>query len=47
MHRVAIVGGGFGGLYAAKPLRKAPADRPPQFPLVPTARILAELARPS
>jgi len=26
MHRVAIVGGGFGGLYAAKALRKAPAD---------------------
>ncbi len=26
MHRVAIVGGGFGGLYAAKTLRKAPAD---------------------
>jgi NADH dehydrogenase len=25
MHRVAIVGGGFGGLYAAKGLRKAPA----------------------
>ena len=26
MHRVAIVGGGFGGLYAAKKLRKAPVD---------------------
>ncbi len=26
MHRVAIVGGGFGGLYAAKALRKAPVD---------------------
>jgi NADH dehydrogenase len=26
MHRVVIVGGGFGGLYAAKALRKAPAD---------------------
>ncbi len=26
MHRVAIVGGGFGGLYAAKELREAPAE---------------------
>ncbi len=26
MHRVAIVGGGFGGLYAAKALRKAPVE---------------------
>ncbi|MGH9676564.1 MAG: FAD-dependent oxidoreductase, partial [Candidatus Acidiferrum sp.] len=25
-HRVVIVGGGFGGLYAAKALRKAPVD---------------------
>src|SRR6266404_270165 len=26
MHRVVILGGGFGGLYAARSLRKAPVD---------------------
>jgi NADH:ubiquinone reductase (H+-translocating) len=26
MHRVVILGGGFGGLYAAKALRRAPVE---------------------
>jgi 2-polyprenyl-6-methoxyphenol hydroxylase-like FAD-dependent oxidoreductase len=52
-HRVVIVGGGFGGLAAAKALRRAPADvtvvdRPALLPLqrgITSAVLLGSISR--
>ena len=48
--RVVIVGGGFGGLYAARALARAPVEvtlrRPPQPPPVPAAALPGGHRRP-
>ena len=51
-HRVVIVGGGFGGLYAAQnlapePVRRGHARRPAQLPPVPAAALPGRDGRPS